>query len=131
MTKDFEPFQKVLVRLQEREVWKCAFYDRKGAGKYHIVIGPAYDPTDGNILPYNDETKHLLGTKNDPAPKWEPKPDELVAVCHIQTNSWAVRIFSHIDEDGYFVVKEWVGRNVPNQRFHICEPLRDHFNVPD
>lgn len=128
MTKDFEPFQKVLVRLQEGEVWKCAFYDRKGVGKYHIVIGPAYDPTDGNILPYNDETKHLLDTKNDPTPKWEPKPDELVAVRDNKQTNWFARKF--IKKNGsFFRCFPETGDFESDWRF--CEPLRNHFNVPD
>lgn len=124
----FEPFQKVLVRLQEGEVWKCAFYDRKGVGAYHLVIGPAYDPTEGNILPYNDETKHLLGTDNDPAPKWEPQPMELVAVKDDEEASWKARRFCRVENGVFYCFREQGLENVP---WRFCEPLRDHFNIPD
>lgn len=124
----FEPFQKVLVRLQEGEVWKCAFYDRKGVGAYHIVIGPAYDPTDGNILPYNDETKHLLGTKDDPTPPWEPKPDELVAVRDYFEESWKARKFVREECGLFYCLKE---KGLETNSWRFCEPLRKHFNVPD
>lgn len=124
----FEPFQKVLVRLQEGEVWKCAFYDRKGVGAYHIVIGPAYDPTDGNILPYNDETKHLLGTDNDPTPKWEPEEGELVAVRDLEDQNWVARKFIQFKGRVFHCSKE---KGIGHEAWIFCEPIRNHFNIPD
>ena len=123
MAKEFEPFQKVLVRLNEGEVWKCAFYDRKGVGDYHLVIGQPYDPSEGNILPYNDDTKELLGTTKSP---WTPKPGELVAVS-ISGMSWFAEVF--IRKDGKdFLAKP--SKDSGPTRYKLCEPLCKHFNVP-
>ena len=58
-----KPFDKVLVRDKYSFVWRCAFYS-------HIIWKEGsttvrYATTDNSYelcIPYNDETKHLVGT---------------------------------------------------------------------
>ena len=68
---EFKPFDKVLVRDNDDSAWYPAHY------KY-------YEPTEEcphicdtlgwkQCIPYNDETKHLLGTSNPYEPKKEIK----------------------------------------------------------
>ena len=64
---EFEPFQQVLVRDDCKRRWICAlfnFYDRRKETSYPFVcIGGSFR----YCIPYNDQTKHLLGTTED----WE------------------------------------------------------------
>ena len=58
-----KPFDKVLVRDIDSEIWKCSFFSS-------IVPRPAYkyrctDDCWACCVPYNDDTKHLIGTKEE------------------------------------------------------------------
>ena len=66
--KTLKPFDKVLVRDECHERWKCDFYSHiydNNSGYPYIVINNAYK----HCIPYNDDTKHLVGTKEE-APKY-------------------------------------------------------------
>ena len=62
--KTLKPFDKVLVRDECHERWKCDFYSHiydNNIGYPYIVINNAYK----HCIPYNDDTKHLVGTKDE------------------------------------------------------------------
>lgn len=68
--KTLQPFDKVLVRDSNECQWRCAFYSHKREdydSPYKYVatssIGSIY------CIPYNEETKHLVGTV-DEAPEY-------------------------------------------------------------
>ena len=64
--KTLQPFDKVLVRDKDCENWNCGFFSHKDASVYHYrCIGTPYI----YCIPYNDETKHLVGT-SDEAPEF-------------------------------------------------------------
>lgn len=58
--KEFKPFDKVLLRIDERGIWQPDFFGYKDGNCITCV-------TYGNVkcIPYNEETKHLVGTKDD------------------------------------------------------------------
>ena len=58
--KTLQPFDKVLMRTNERSIWEPDFFGYKD-GNWIMCV------TTGNAecIPYNEETKHLLGTKED------------------------------------------------------------------
>lgn len=66
--KTLQPFDKVLVRDNYKEEWSCNFFS-------HISNDDVYHPyitlNIGYIfcIPYNEDTKHLVGTKNE-APEY-------------------------------------------------------------
>ena len=65
--KTLKPFDKVLVRIGKNDYkWSCDLfsYINNGTYKYHCVGYCAK-----YCIPYNDETKHLLGT-TDEAPEY-------------------------------------------------------------
>ena len=66
-TKTLRPFDKVLVRDCENDMWKVDFYSHKNAdGEFtYVCIGSPYT----YCIPYNDDTKHLIDTK-DEAPEY-------------------------------------------------------------
>ena len=65
----FKPFDKVLVRDGNKNVWKAdiySHYDSKAVIPY-VCIGSYYN----QCIPYNENTAHLLGTCE---PYYEPEP---------------------------------------------------------
>lgn len=58
---DFEPYEKVLY-VSRWGFWECGFYNRWTYRDYHAVVGLEEDIPYDHLLPYNEETKHLLGT---------------------------------------------------------------------
>ena len=71
-TEEFNPFDKVLIKLNhECERWTCDFFSHMlPNGQVSCIGATVYE-----CIPYNDETKHLLGTDED-APetyKWWEK----------------------------------------------------------
>jgi hypothetical protein len=57
-TKQFKPFQKVVVK--EDGVWTADVYSHyDDRYKLYICIGGAFE----EVLPYNDDTKDLVGTR--------------------------------------------------------------------
>ena len=64
--KTLQPFDRVLVRDKDCENWNCGFFSHKDASVYHYrCIGTPYI----YCIPYNEETKHLVGT-SDEAPEF-------------------------------------------------------------
>lgn len=65
--EEFQPFDKVLVRENKESIWKAAFFShiRKVYVTYpYVTTG---DMGYNECIPYNEETKHLLGTNKN----WE------------------------------------------------------------
>ena len=66
--KTLKPFDRVLVRHECYHRWRCEFYSyiHDGNGGYpYVAISGAYK----RCIPYNEETKHLIGT-TDEAPEY-------------------------------------------------------------
>ena len=60
-----QSFDKILVRNKVNDNWKCAILSHidKSYPIYPIItVGPSYNNW---CIPYNDETKHLVGTTED------------------------------------------------------------------
>lgn len=60
-----QPFDKVLVRDSDNSFWKCNFLSQMFNHTAYCV-GSYWD----QMIPYNDETKHLVGTNNMPDEKY-------------------------------------------------------------
>ena len=66
--KTLKPFDRVLVRDGRLECWRCAFYShqRKESTSFkYATTANSYV----RCIPYNDDTKHLVGT-NEEAPEY-------------------------------------------------------------
>lgn len=61
--KTLQPFDKVLVRDKDSENWNCGFFSHKDASSTYPYrcIGTPYM----HCIPYNDDTKHLVGTTEE------------------------------------------------------------------
>ena len=67
--KTLKPFDKVLARDTYVGLWRCTFYSHKRGdddGRYEYATS---DSAYIYCIPYNEETKHLVGTK-DEAPEY-------------------------------------------------------------
>lgn len=62
--KTLKPFDKVLVRKFSISEWQCGIFSHQHFHQYFV-----YNDTYKFCIPYNDETKHLVGT-TDEAPKY-------------------------------------------------------------
>ena len=89
--KKFNVFDPILIRMHSTDVWSADFYDRPHheCNEHWTITGSLI--TDKNILPYNEETKHLHGTV-DEFIKWVPKKGEPILV-NDGNNKWIIRIF--------------------------------------
>lgn len=65
--KALKPFDKVLIRDTKLQKWSCDLFSYIGneEGYPYICVNSAYNM----IIPYNDDTKHLVGT-NKEAPEY-------------------------------------------------------------
>ena len=54
---EFKPFDPVLVRDCESDEWRCNYFSHMD-GENYICVGTTWN----YCIPYNDETKHLVGT---------------------------------------------------------------------
>lgn len=59
--KTLKPFDKVLARDTIEAQWRCTFYSHERKDIYKYVTT---DYTYNYCIPYNDDTKHLVGTAN-------------------------------------------------------------------
>lgn len=63
-SKVFKPFDKVLVRDYGTDLWKCSLFSfiaDNSAYPYGVI-----DNMYAQCIPYNEETKHLVGTTGEP-----------------------------------------------------------------
>lgn len=64
--KTLKPFDKVLVRDKREDWWRCAFFSHIRQEKEATLY--RYATTDNvyiDCIPYNDDTKHLVGTTDE------------------------------------------------------------------
>jgi hypothetical protein len=66
---DFKPFDKVLVRDTKDEYWRPAFFasfdEHSITGYSYGLVGDLEGVFCKHCIPYNEETKHLLGTTDE------------------------------------------------------------------
>ena len=65
--KTFRPFDRVLVRKFITTKWRCEHFSYFDSGNYNPYIASCCSYT--FCIPYNDETKHLVGTTEE-APEY-------------------------------------------------------------
>lgn len=63
--KTLKPFDKVLVRNENTRCWMCALYSHKKEDKQCIYKYVTTDYEYRYCIPYNEDTKHLVGTTKD------------------------------------------------------------------
>ena len=56
-----EVYDKVLVRDSDNQTWRAKFFHCKKGGEFYTIDDVIYH----YCIPFNDETKHLNGTRED------------------------------------------------------------------
>ena len=69
---EFKPFDKVLVRDSNNGPWRANFYSHLDNNNDAVCVHGIWN----YCIPYNEETKHLIGTTNEYEPE-EPKKWEV------------------------------------------------------
>ena len=64
--KTFKPFDKVIGRDSAGRIWDCDFFSHIGSDPYPFRCVSNFYKC---CIPYNDETKHLVGTEEE-APEY-------------------------------------------------------------
>lgn len=62
--KTLQPFDRVLCRLSVHRKWTCGFFSYADDNNFKYAVNCLGNYTK-NVIPYNDETKHLVGTKEE------------------------------------------------------------------
>ena len=130
MEQKFERGQLILARFKaecdQHYLWLA--YQYIGENETDMfILGGYLEKTEYELLPF-EGNEHLLGTRNDPALKWKPKPDELVAVRDYEEESWKARKFVREERGLFYCLKE---KGLETNSWRFCEPVRKHFNIPD
>ena len=63
--KTFQPFDKVLVRAYDDHAWRCGFFSHLFLDDFSEEAVCTTDVLSVRCIPYNDDTKHLVGTTDD------------------------------------------------------------------
>ena len=124
----FEKGQVVLIKWGGCS-WNVHQYFDENDERIFVLGG--YFSKEVEIIPY-EGNEHLLGTTNDPAPKWYPKIGELVAVSD-DKKEWFAQVFmSKVRgrKEGAYESSDTHDSSQPAY-WQYCEPLRKHFNVPE
>ena len=69
---NFQPYDKVLVRDSDNQAWRCDFFSHVDEVGDKFCTRTWYE----QVIPYNEDTKHLVGTSEpyispEEAPKFE------------------------------------------------------------
>lgn len=75
--EDLKPFDKVLVKYDSYSKWGIDFFERYDYNSKNNTPGPyiCLSSSTHYCIPYNDETKHLLGTTDDCPKKYKTWED--------------------------------------------------------
>ena len=61
----FQPFDKILFRLQEKDSWRCGLFSHIVTDYFGYKTICTSDGLCVFCVPYNDDTKHLIGTTDN------------------------------------------------------------------
>ena len=126
----FKTFERVLVRntnVSFRANWIPNIYLYTSEGMHRFLRGPDTHETHCEVLPY-EGNEYLVGTNGFATTPWKPKEGELVAVSDDKEH-WYSDVFIR-EADGLFSARHCPQSTVYNL-WKYCEPLRNHFNVPE
>lgn len=94
MNHDFKPFDRVLVRDADDDVWRCQFYSHP-YGELHACLNGVHV----QCIPFAGN-EALLGTKDEPEPKF--KKGDAVLVWSDDSPGKRVRVYSYFRDGKHF-----------------------------
>ena len=119
---EFNPFDKVLMRDSEHEIWEPALFSGK--------VGDAFKDTSLSVyrycIPY-EGNEHLAGTYNDPHTEFQE--GELVAFSN-DKKMWYIGFFNKKIQGGEM---NYAGYRATDKvhiiQWRYCEPAKKHFDI--
>ena len=90
-THRFKPFDRVLVRENDDDQWRCQFYSHP-YGDFHACLNGVHV----QCIPFAGN-EALLGTTNGPEPEF--KNGDIVAVWDKNDANKMIRVYSHYDSN--------------------------------
>ena len=119
---DFKPFDKVLMRDSEHEIWEPTLFSGKVGDAFKdigLIVYKYCIPYEGN--------EHLAGTYD--APDQEFREGELVAFSD-DKKVWYIGFFSKKLREGKL---RYVGYRASDgsyvSQYQYCEPAKNHFDI--
>lgn len=133
--QQFEFGQMVLIRyinLPRGGLWRSFQFSHIEGELLCTIGGVTYMRKDVEIIPY-EGNEHLLGTTNEPEPKFQPKKGQLVAVSDEPDCEWEIHKYADYYDNRYWCVAPY--EDVNDEDNHVswlyCEPLKNHFDIGD
>lgn len=119
---EFKPFDKVLMRDSEHEIWEPALFSGK--------VGDAFKDTSLSVyrycIPY-EGNEHLAGMYNDPHTEFQE--GELVAFSN-DKKMWYIGFFNKKIQGGEM---NYAGYRATDKvhiiQWRYCEPAKKHFDI--
>lgn len=108
MGKDFNPFDRVLVRDSDDAEWVPGFYSH-ASGRIDVPYTSILNHSYAQCIPY-EGNEHLAGTTASPSPQpghsFMPDCGELVAVRNSDMSGWVPRIAVGVYGDGRYLCRD-------------------------
>ena len=122
---EFKPFDRVLVREHENEIWNADIFSSIPDPNY--VQGVACIGGTHRLCISYEGNEHLIGTTDAPKEKWEPKKGDIVSVSE-DGMLWVIAIFCECGAVGgklFYRARTTALSSCFSWNF--CEPAEKHF----
>ncbi|MCR5563675.1 MAG: hypothetical protein K6F46_10005 [Desulfovibrio sp.] len=100
----FAPFQQILARVTHSKIWFATLFSHYTEdGEIATSTGHLFSPD--AVLPYTDETKHLLGTTDSPTPPEQKfQWGDHVEVRDEEIQAWLPAIYTGKNDRGVYAI---------------------------
>lgn len=118
-------FGEFVLMCQNRvnDYWSVYQYGTEDGSHVYMIGGAMHLKKYYDFLPYKGN-EHLLGTTDDPKPKWTPKRGEVVRVSDF-TDAWVYRRFKEMTDSGRYECYWDGGSSTETRSWEYCEPLNE------
>ena len=135
----FKRFDEVLYKNVLTGEWSVGYYygNHQGDKGSHVVLVKSALPyNEDEVIPLNEETKHLIGTCK-PYIHWKPEKGKMIAVRDCNDVEWSARVFIRFDNlSKTFVTvphgmsyKRYMQDTSCEERWNYAEPFQYHFET--
>ena len=135
----FKRFDEVLYKNVLTGEWMAGYYygnHQEDKSSHVVLVKSALPYNEGEVIPFNEETKHLLGTCKPYIP-WKPERGKMIAVRDCNDVEWSARVFIRFDNlSKTFVTvphgmsyKRYLQDTSCEERWNYAEPFQYHFET--
>ena len=135
----FKRFDEVLYKNVLTREWSVGYYYgnyQEDKSSHVVLVKSAMPYNEGEVIPFNEETKHFLGTTKPYIP-WKPERGKMIAVRDCEDDEWSARVFIRFDSlnKTYVTVpygmsyKRYLNDTSSEERWNYAEPFSKHFET--